>query len=281
MSETSSPAVSEELIWRGADRLEIGSHTEPALENLEKVYTAWCQHVPFDSVQKRIHISEGEHGPLPLGTSQSFFENFLAHGTGGTCWPVSEAFQVLLAALGFESYRMAGAMLDFPQIPAPSHGTVVVRLEGQPYLVDPFMLSEVPLPLDPENRTVVEKVPSLRLEAEYEDGRFIVDWRFPAKRDTVFRFGSIPEFDPTTAEVFRERYALTGGTNSAFNQSLYIVTNRGDEIHSIFQGEYTVVSPDDTVRTRTAGKDRDALLRDIFRLSDEIIERLPEDQAGS
>ena len=89
----------------------------PTLEFLEAVYAAWCRRVPFDNVRKLIALREAAPPPLPGTQAADFFEHWLAHGTGGTCWSSSNALYMLVTALGFTARRIAGSMRDlgFPR----------------------------------------------------------------------------------------------------------------------------------------------------------------------
>jgi hypothetical protein len=76
--------------------------------------------------------------------AEDFFTAWLEHGTGGTCWPSSNALFALLEALGFEARRVAGSMYD---LGVRNHGSVKVRLGGRDWLFDSSMLTIEPLPL--------------------------------------------------------------------------------------------------------------------------------------
>jgi uncharacterized membrane protein len=76
--------------------------------------------VPFDNVRKLIALRLAHAPPLPGTYAADFFEHWLAHGTGGTCWSSSNALQMLLVALGFTTRRIAGSMRDLGII---THGS--------------------------------------------------------------------------------------------------------------------------------------------------------------
>jgi len=70
---------------------------------------------PFDNLQKMISLRAGDQR-LTGHDASEFFENFLAHGSSGTCWPSSNALFTLLTSLGFDARRVAGAMFNMPAI---------------------------------------------------------------------------------------------------------------------------------------------------------------------
>ena len=116
----------------------------PTLELLEAVYAAWCRRVPFDNVRKLIALREAAPPPLPGTQATDFFEHWLAHGTGGTCWSSSNALYMLATALGFTARRIAGSMRDLGII---THGSTVVTVDGRDWLVDSSALTQRPVPL--------------------------------------------------------------------------------------------------------------------------------------
>src|SRR6266545_6814601 len=114
---------------RVLERFEIDAPA-PTLDGLRAVYGAWCRHVSFDNVQKRISIVE-HHDHLAGGEPEEFFENLLVHGTGGTCWPTSAALAALLEAVGFRIRRLVAAM-NYERIGIrPGHGSTVAEIDGR------------------------------------------------------------------------------------------------------------------------------------------------------
>ena len=74
------------LVERVLDRLGLTSKPEVSLAGLADLYGAWCRKVPFDNIRKLIHVRAGNSATLPGRTPNEFFEAWLAHGTGATCW---------------------------------------------------------------------------------------------------------------------------------------------------------------------------------------------------
>ena len=117
----------------------------PDLAGLRSAYSAWCRAVPFDNVLKLTHLADGRTGPLPGSTAESFFETWLEHGTGGTCWAGNAALHDLLEALGFDVTRAIATMLSSPESRGPNHGTVIVTVEGAQWIADASILSGKPI----------------------------------------------------------------------------------------------------------------------------------------
>jgi N-hydroxyarylamine O-acetyltransferase len=107
------------------------NRSAPGLHDLWLIYAAWCEAVPFDNVQKMIHIAESRDGPLPGSTAEDFFASWLEDGTGGTCWAGNGALHDLLAVLGFEVMPATATMLPRADIVGPNHGSVVVTFDSE------------------------------------------------------------------------------------------------------------------------------------------------------
>ena len=130
-----------------AERLGLDSRLPTDIIGLNTLYGAWCSNVPFDNVRKLIALRTGDTGLLPGSDATDFLENFLEHGTGGTCWSSSNALFELVIANGFNARRVAGSMRD---LGVPGHGSVKVNVNGMDWLVDSSMLTMFPIPLTNE-----------------------------------------------------------------------------------------------------------------------------------
>jgi N-hydroxyarylamine O-acetyltransferase len=211
--------------WLRERALErLGFATAPAadLQGLATLYAAWCRQVPFDNVRKMIALRSGPGGqPLPGGRAADFFEFWLAHGAGGTCWPSSNALFALTRALGFDSRRITAAMHD---IGIRNHASVRVTVDGRDWLVDSSSLTSVPLPLD--EAVFVHDDPVFVAEVEKVDGTHVVWTNTPPKMLYVpcrLQRGSVEHGDYLAGyEASRER--------SPFNHRLYARRNRPGEL---------------------------------------------------
>jgi N-hydroxyarylamine O-acetyltransferase len=211
------------------------SNVRPDPDTLQQLYRAWCRSVPFDNVRKRIALRAGNSEALPGGTAEDFFGAWLAHGTGGTCWPTSNALYALLRECGFAVRRIAASMHD---IDVPNHGSVVVRFAGEDYLVDSSILCETILPLrrgervqrdDPVHPIIVEPV----------DDSFRIWFAFTMNTDSMpcrlLR-------DPVDHAFYLERYEASRGL-SPFNDRLYARRNLEDAVVSYVDSTRFVKTP--------------------------------------
>jgi N-hydroxyarylamine O-acetyltransferase len=101
-SQDGAPQIGGALLERVLERLGFCAAPSADLAGLRAVYSAWCGKVPFDNGRKMIALRAQHDLPLPGGDAEQFFETWLAHGTGGTCWPSSSAVYELVQSLGFE-----------------------------------------------------------------------------------------------------------------------------------------------------------------------------------
>jgi arylamine N-acetyltransferase len=118
-----SPALVEQVLAK------LGLKDRPTLDlaGLNTVYSAICASIPFDNVQKRIWLASDQKKPATGGDPREFFENWLRHGTGGTCWPSSGGLYALARALGFTARRIAGSVTHRGPITARSWSPWMAR----------------------------------------------------------------------------------------------------------------------------------------------------------
>jgi arylamine N-acetyltransferase len=180
---------------------------------LHAFYRAWCLNVPFDNLHKmRVIFAEPEN-PYPMQSAQELFENFLAYGIGGTCWPHANAMYALLRACGFDARRATGSMYDFED---HNHGTVFVTLDdGSTWILDNAMLTVQPLRVDRDPLTLQTGVHFA--EVEHEGDALFVHGLFPP---FPYIFCHIRERD-VDERVFATQWEKLR-RKGAFNERLHI-----------------------------------------------------------
>jgi len=141
--------VRTETAERCLERLGFSSAPAPTLASLTAAYSAWCALVPFDNLRKRIHLASGSHDPFPNLDPDVFFADYLAHGTGGTCWPSTFALWSLLDHLGFDVQLGVASMYADEPSDLESHGTVLADVGGVRYWVDTAMGTIEPMVASP------------------------------------------------------------------------------------------------------------------------------------
>ena len=205
------------LIERVFARLGLSAKPKPDLAGLESLYAAWCSHVPFDNVRKRIAMAKSQTEPLPGGLPEDFLAAHLEHGTGGTCWPSSNGLFALVGACGFDARRISASMFDRND---HNHGSILVRLGGRDWMVDSSIECGFPIPLERGvARTLGDAVHPIRVEP-VGDG-FRVHWGMTQSRDTLpCRLMQ----DPVDEAFYLDRYEISRGY-SVFNTALYARRN--------------------------------------------------------
>jgi N-hydroxyarylamine O-acetyltransferase len=279
------PLPTPDLIERVLEKLGLSARPSIDLGGLNAVYAAWCGSIPFDNVRKRIWFAGDRTTPVTGGDPTDFFENWLAHGTGGTCWPTSGAIYALLKSLGFPARRIAGAMIDNGEREAESagHGSVLVALDGVDHLADASILAFEALPLVAGQRT--RSGPGIHaIEAVPTETGFDVIWRCGLDREAPLTFRTQPEFDPVDHRFFLDGYARSKAS-SPFNRALYICRRSAGSIVSIVslvrRGFITVAADDTTTVKEVDETKRKDVLVGIFGLSPEIADALPPDEPAA
>lgn len=150
-------------------KLGCTSRPAPNYAGLQSLYAAWCARVPFDNLRKLTALHVGTSEALPGIEAQDFFEAWLEHGCGATCWPSSNACYELLASLEFDCRRITGSMRDCARI---NHGSVVVRFADGEWLADSSMLTGVPVPL--RAGIYVSEHPLFDYEVEAQGADYVV-----------------------------------------------------------------------------------------------------------
>jgi N-hydroxyarylamine O-acetyltransferase len=244
----------------------------PDREGLDKVYAAWCARVPFDNLVKRIHLTSGSTEPIANGPPVAFFESWLRHGTGGTCWPSSGGLHALLVTLGFDARRGSAAMFDNFTGPIHTHGTTLVRLDGRDHWVDSSMLTNVPLPLIPHEASRHHD-PVSPVWSEPVDDLWRVWWTGGADGKEI---GCLLLDDDVSAEHYFVRYEASRDM-SPFNTALYATHNNVDTRVTLTFDTRFERRPEGITST-PLGDERDRVLIEEFGYSEEIVARLPADE---
>lgn len=198
------------------ERLGFAAAPPITLEGLNDLYAAWCRGVPFDNVRKRIALVTEDSTPLPGGHAEEFFQAWLRHGTGGTCWPSSNGLFALFDGCGFDVQRVAGSMMDSSE---PNHGSVVARIEREAFVVDSSMHTAAAFPLRRGVETRLED-PLHPIRVEPTPDSFLVHWAQPASQTPDFVCRLVD--DLVDHAFYLERYELTRSADgSPFNRFLY------------------------------------------------------------
>jgi N-hydroxyarylamine O-acetyltransferase len=265
--------LSTDLVERVLNKLEIDRPTVN-FAGLSSLYHAWCRKIPFDNSLKLIDVKSNMQRPLAGSKPDTFFENWLQFGSGGTCWSGNGGLYALLNALGFDASRGVATMLVAPDLP-PNHGTVVVAIEGLRYLVDASILHSAPLLLDeanPLDALVHGQTWGVRLRIE--DERFTVNWRPLHMTDAL---DCRIDYTAATLDDFEQRYESTRAW-SPFNYELYLRLIKGNSVVGIAQGKRVEIDARGSMNaTQLNAADRLSVLVDELGIHEDLAGRIPAD----
>lgn len=259
-----------ELVERVLAKLGLSKAPEVSLEGLKTIYSAWCHSVPFDNVRKLIHVRSQDSGPLPGDEPVDFFEHWLQHGTGGTCWAGNGALCELLRSLNFVASRGLATMMVAPNLP-PNHGTVIVSLNDTKYVVDASILHDTPLPL------VVDSIgagSAFGADLRYRDSQWYIWWH-PTHIDHKIEC-RIDMLD-VPREEYHRRHEQTREW-SPFNYELRVRILSNGLARGVATDRIIEITSDDLFKSVTVPPDeRSKVLVERFGYSAQIVAQLPPD----
>ncbi|MEZ5560551.1 MAG: arylamine N-acetyltransferase [Pseudomonadales bacterium] len=262
--------MDQHLVERVLERLGLARAPTADRAGLAAVYAAWCRRVPFDNARKLIAVRTGAGTPLPGDDPDDFFEAWLRHGVGGTCWAGNGALCALLQTLGFSAQRGVATMMVAPDIP-PNHGTVIVHLEEGRFIVDASILHVDPLPIIEGKESVVGNG-AWGVTGHWLGDDYAIRWR-SLQRPEPFDC-RIDEW-PVAADRFRAQHEATRDW-SPFNFEL--------TFNLVRDGGRVGVAAGQGVRIDSAGRilaaalhDRIGFLVDELGVSEELARSIPED----
>ena len=261
-------ALKESTFEKVMERFGYSEKPEPSLSTLNNIFKKWCRLVGYDNVLKRIHIEENHAGPFPVMNSNDFLENWMKHGTSGSCWPSSEALFGVLVHAGFCPERVAGQMLECNDPMDPNHGALIVHLEGAEYYTDPSIVSEEVLKLE---KGIASKTRS-KAFGIWNTGDGHVWWRPGHSRVAIEIETKLREL---SNDFFSYRYEKTKEF-SLFNTTLYVRRNCNDGIVTYGRGNILRVDTEGELTAEPIeNKDMADFLINNMGLSEEIVARVP------
>lgn len=268
-------ASSSSVVERAVGALGV-SAVSIDVAGLSEVYRQWCHRVPFDSLRKRVFQAGGAIGTVPGWTAEEFLADWLADGTGGSCWSTSLGLHAVLRELGFDARLVEATMLTDPDT-RPNHGSVVVTADGEEWLVDSSMLVEHPVRLPPDGVVERRTDPLHPTVARGSHDHWTVTWR-PAHADV--HVDCEINRRPAERDRWDEAHERTR-SHSLFNQALYARRNEDDGIVAIGRGKLVErVASGELVRRSLATDEIRSILVGRFGFSERIVDALPPDDDG-
>ncbi|MCB8959154.1 MAG: arylamine N-acetyltransferase [Ardenticatenales bacterium] len=121
----------------------------PSLPFLTTLLAAYTEHVPWESASRLVRRAQHADNEACVNWPATFWQQAETHGLGGTCFESNLAFYALLEQLGFELYLTINNMGE----QVGCHTALIVRLDGEKWLVDVGLPLFVPLPVEPGQAT--------------------------------------------------------------------------------------------------------------------------------
>jgi arylamine N-acetyltransferase len=277
------PELSSALLTRILAKLDLADRPECSIAGLNRVYAAFCGYVPRDNIQKRIWLTGDQTAPVTGGNPVEFFENWLAHGTGGTCFPSSGGLCTLLCALGFDAKRVSGCVIRDGIEYDANHASVLVRVEGADYLVDPQQASFRALPIVPGRHSStgngIHDTRAVPIPGGFELQSFPGSNRWDPLRVRFYTEKCVVDH-----AFYIEHYALSAVRElgrSPFNDALIVSRRFPGSIVILGRGNRIEVAADNSVtKAEITIDERNKILVEELGISEEIISTIPPDDVG-
>jgi arylamine N-acetyltransferase len=273
-----------EILDRVKSKLGLPGQPSLDLAGLNAICAAYSGNVPNDNIQKRIWLSGDKSRSVTGGEPIQFFENWLEHGTGGTCFPANGALCALLCTLGFNAWRILGSVMMEGIEHEGNHGTVLVRIDDTDYLVDAQLAAFSALPLIVgQPASTGEGIHDIHAVPRGEE--FDVQW-YPGSNRQIPMFARLDlKRGPVDHDVFLSQYALSAlrdRRRSPFNDALFIGRHFSDRILNVGRLTRTEISADNFAKKREITlAERAQILVDEFGVSAEIVKAIPPDEEAT
>lgn len=242
-------------------RLGLNSNITIDQKGLNQLFNAWCDAIPFDNFWKRLQLAGAAFSDKDQMNPNHFFEIWLEHGLGGTCWTSTKAMYSLLDYLGFKTRYITGSMGDMGM---PNHGSLVVAFEnGKEFIVDTSILNNHPIEITGAG---VEH-PVYPVQIVNDGDKKMLVFEHVTKREVMPC--TIMDDNISVEEVMQ--YYDVSIEMSLFNDCIYIRKNNKESIESIVGNKYYAKKASD-IESKELGKEEiSSILIKAMGFSEEIV----------
>jgi len=237
---------------------------KPNEESLHELYNAWCDNIPFDNFWKRLQLAGAAFSNKDQMNPNNFFEIWLEHGLGGTCWTSTVAMYSLLQYLGFNVRYITGSMGDMGM---PNHGSLIVAFEnGKEFIVDTSILNNNPIEI--VGNGVEHGVYPVQLVKD--NNKKLLIFEHVTKREVM----PCAIIDTNISEEALEQHYNVSIEMSLFNDCIYVRKNKKGSIESIV-GNTFYHKTASSIESKEISKDGiSAVLVDTMGFSKEIVNHI-------
>ncbi len=263
----------DETLEQVLEYLGFSDRPDPTIENLNEILRNWSIHFGYDNVAKRIYLAERQTGAFPIMDPNDYFEMAIKHGTGGGCWPSGEACFGLLRRLGFDAERIAGTMMIVGDPLYPAHGGLDVHFGDRTFRAEPSLGADAALELIEGTATKHEN----EAFGMWQNGDCNVWWRPGHSRTAIEVTMGLRKL---SSAFFYYRNEATKQF-SIFNSSAYVRRTRENGSLTYARGKLIAINQAGEMFAEEIAPDAwKPLLIERFGLSEEIVDRMPEDDDG-
>ena len=234
------------------------SRAEPGLGFLEALFSRFISRVPFENATKILrHAAQSEAAQKPR-RPETFWQEHLASGAGGTCFARVAAFGELLADLGFSVVRALGRVGT-----DDDHAALFVERDNRLLLCDvgfplPAVLPAAAGEYPTERGTLTIEATQRGLAIDFADG--VAEG---PRRIEVFS-------EAVTDEEFEQRWRATFRPEAHFLSAVKLRVERGARTISFAQGEMRVDDRHSRLTVPLPGP-RPRRLAEIFEMDEELL----------
>jgi arylamine N-acetyltransferase len=142
------PILNEALALQVLSHLGVDA-APPSLSALDALLDAYVRRVLWESASRIARRADTSKTEDCSRWPETFWHEAMTLGTGGTCYESSYAFFALLRYLGYDGYLTINNMREF----IGCHAAIVIKLDGERYLVDVGLPVHLPVLIDPSRTT--------------------------------------------------------------------------------------------------------------------------------
>ena len=194
----------------------------PSLPYLTTLLAAYTERVPWESASRLVRRAQHAANEACANWPATFWQQAETQGLGGTCFESNLAFYALLKQLGFDLYLTINNMGE----QVGCHTALIVRLDGEKWLVDVGLPVFAPLPVEPDRPTrAASGVFKYQVVPDGENVYQIL--RAPHPAPNAFTLIDRPVPLPTYQQAVIDDYGPAG----YFLNRVVINTRRGETIH--------------------------------------------------
>lgn len=241
---------------------------------LRRLYAAFVERVPFESVSKIVRNREIAGREAKPRRPDVFWEDFVERGAGGTCFARTAAFAELADGLGLPSRPLLGA-ISRPE----SHAALLFETPGGPLLADVGYPLPEPLGIEPGQRETA--IGAIAVSRREEDIR--IDFVSGPERGRSIAFDLRPAEPARWARAWEETF----DPEALFLRTVVLRRVQGHRVLRFAEGEVQILDAHSRARIPLPGPDRAGRLAIAFDMDADLVGRAlsiagdPEPAAGS